>query len=252
MRNAAAAARMEARASITFVIESERMTPTLVLASNSPRRKQLLAITGWTFGVRPVDVDESPFAGEAPDLYVLRLARMKAQAAALNEGEVILTADTTVADGTKILGKPADADEARAMLRDLRGRRHTVYTAIGVRGSLADARADGDIVTDLCAAQVWMRDYSDAEIEAYIASGDPFDKAGAYAIQHADFHPAERVEGCYACVMGLPVCHVVRALEQYGLAPLPAGSASLENTCPEQLAIDSPCPAFEEILRTGI
>ena len=227
------------------------MTPTLVLASNSPRRKQLLAITGWTFTVRPVDIDESPYAGEAPDLYVLRLARMKAQAAVLNTGEVLLTADTTVADGARILGKPADADEARAMLRDLRGRRHTVYTAIGVRGSIADAGSAENVVTDLCAAQVWMRDYSDAEIEDYIASGDPFDKAGAYAIQHEDFHPAERIEGCYACVMGLPVCHVVRMLAQYSMTPILSGNALLENACPEQLAIDSPCPTFEEILRTG-
>lgn len=209
-----------------------------------------MSITGWTFTTRPVDIDESPLGGEAPEQYVLRLAKTKALAAGLNPGEVVLTADTTVADGAQILGKPADAPEARAMLRGLRGRQHTVYTAIGVRGGLLSDNSPDQVITDLCAAQVWMRDYSDGEIEEYIASGDPFDKAGAYAIQHPEFKPAERIEGCYACVMGLPVCHVLRALAQFGLKPDPS-AASLNKLCPDILAIDSPCPAYEDIVWTG-
>jgi septum formation protein len=126
----------------------------------------------------------------------------------------VLAADTTVADGERVLGKPADSAEARAMLRALRGRDHWVYTAIAVFEP-----ATGQMATDLCATQVWMRDYSDAEIETYIASGDPLDKAGAYAIQHEQFHPVERIEGCYACVVGLAICRVVRTMRALGFAP---------------------------------
>jgi MAF protein len=223
------------------------MTPTLVLASNSPRRRQLLSLTGWEFQIRPVEIDESPLPGEAPDRYVLRLAESKARAAEVNPGEVILTADTTVADEKRILGKPADAAEARAMLRDLRGRWHTVYTAISVRGDLPGAPAEHSR-TDLCETQVWMRNYSDAEIEDYISSGDPFDKAGAYAIQHAGFHPVERIEGCFACVVGLPVCHVVHALAEFGLYP----SECTANICPNDFSPGTPCPEFEKLYGAGL
>lgn len=211
----------------------------LTLASNSPRRRQLLALTGLPFSICPVEIDERPNPNEPPDQYVLRLAAHKARAATACPGEIILTADTTVADGDRILGKPEDAEEARAMLRDLRYRRHTVFTAIGV----SDLRS-GELLTDLCATHVWMRNYSDAEMEAYIATGDPFDKAGAYAIQHPDFHPVERIEGCYACVVGLPVCHVIRALARFGLHATTDAAAA----CPEYLNIDTPCPAVETIL----
>lgn len=202
-----------------------------------------MSLTGWKFDVRPVEIDERPLPGEPPDRYVLRLAKLKAQAASLTSqaDEVILTADTTVADGGHILGKPANAAEAREMLRSLRGRAHTVYTAFGITNSPSCAFP----ITDLCATRVWMRDYTDGEIEAYIASGDPFDKAGAYAIQHPVFEPAERVEGCYACVVGLPVCHVARAMVSFGFSP----PSPITTSCPEVLQIDSPCPAAETIFR---
>ena len=219
------------------------MIPTLVLASNSPRRRRLLALTGWTFSVRPVDVDERPLPGEAPDGYVLRLAESKARAAGKDAvpGQVVLTADTTVADGAVILGKPADAAEARQMLRDLRGRTHTVYTAIAVlrnqisgtaaaSGASIDYRAEPPhVLTNLCATQVWMRSTTDDEIENYIASGDPFDKAGAYAIQNPEFQPVEQIEGCYCCVVGLPVCAVVRALAQVWAEAARSGDDRLPN-----------------------
>lgn len=224
------------------------MAPTITLASNSPRRRQLLALTGWAFTVRAVEIDEQPLPGEPPRDYVLRLAQHKALASEslAGEKEIILTADTTVADGMRILGKPAGAEEAREMLLSLRGREHTVFTAIGVLGMPGTQHpASGRLLIDLCAARVWMRAYSDAEIEAYIASGDPFDKAGAYAIQNQAFHPVERIEGCYACIVGLPVCHVIRALEQFGLQP----PAVVPAACPAQLEEDTPCQVYEEILR---
>ncbi len=114
----------------------------------------------------------------------------------------------------QILNKPADAGEARDMLRSLRGRGHQVLTGITV--------LDGDrrqTITDCASTEVFMRDYGDSEIDDYIASGDPFDKAGAYAIQNAVFRPVARLAGCYTNVVGLPMCHVVRALRRFGIEP---------------------------------
>jgi MAF protein len=192
-----------------------------------------------------VDIDESPLPGEDPAAYVLRLATAKARAAGASvpPGDVVLASDTTVADGPRILGKPVDAADARLMLSGLRGREHRVYTAIGA----AEAQA-GHLETDLCLTRVWMRAYTDEEIEGYISSGDPFDKAGAYAIQHPRFRPVERIEGCYACVMGLPVCHVVRLLPAFGLT-VPHNDVTA--ACPEALEMDTPCPVHEQILRRG-
>lgn len=217
------------------------MTPTLILASNSPRRRQLLSLTGWTFAIRPVDIDERPQPGEPPADYVRRLAESKARAAGeqARPGEIILAADTTVADGDEILGKPSGAAEARQMLRRLGGRRHSVFTAIGV----SDFHNQHTLV-DVCQTRVWMRSYTENEIEDYIASGDPFDKAGAYAIQHPGFQPVERIEGCYACVVGLPVCRVVRTLAQFGLHPL----ADVTSACPAALETHSPCLVYERAL----
>lgn len=184
----------------------------LVLASNSPRRRQLLALAGRSFSLQPASIDEQPFPGEHPGAYVLRLARGKARAAGAGQlAGLFLGADTTVALGMEILGKPADGKEAAEMLRRLRGREHTVYTAI----ALYDPRR-GLERSEVCASRVPMRAYSQAEIETYVASGDPLDKAGAYAIQHAGFHPVEEFRGCFASVMGLPLCHLERALRSLG------------------------------------
>lgn len=218
----------------------------LTLASNSPRRRALLALTGWPFIVRAVEVDESPRPGEPPADYVLRLAESKARAAGKGAGpeEIILTADTTVADGSSILGKPAGTDEARAMLRQLRGREHAVHTAIGIFQPQGGTASDTRILTDLCTTRVWMRAYSDAEIEAYVASGDPLDKAGAYAIQNLGFSPVERIEGCYACVVGLPICRVVRALELFGLMP----QNDITAACSEAPGQTTPCRVHQAII----
>lgn len=221
------------------------MAPKLFLASNSPRRRQLLSLTGWPFTVRAVEIDERPLPGEDPANYVSRLAEGKARAAGalVGSGDLVLAADTTVADESRILGKPETPDEAWEMLRSLRGRAHLVYTAICV----FDPQA-GRLMNDLSASRVWMRDYDDAAIAAYIASGDPFDKAGAYAIQNTAFHPVERIEGCYNCVVGLPLCRVVQTISRVGLVP----PNEITAECPAYLAAAAPCPAYELLLRTEL
>lgn len=208
------------------LIETNLNQTPIILASNSPRRRELIRLAGWEFQIVPADVDEMPLPGEAADSYVLRLAEDKARAAAemVEAGKLIVAADTTVADGADILGKPADADEARRMLVSLRGREHQVYTALAVFDP-----SSGEMVTELAATDVPMRDYTDDEIEAYIATGDPFDKAGSYAIQHPEFSPVTKLTGCYANVVGLPLCHLARAMRQFGRQPvgdLPVGCQS--------------------------
>ncbi len=214
--------------------------PVIVLASNSPRRQQMISWTGWTFRVQPADIDESQRPGEAPAAYVQRLAAEKARAAALKapEGQVVLAADTIVADGRTLLGKPASNAEAREMLLRLRGRTHQVYTALALLDPVTQAAE-----TDLCVTQVPMRHYTDPEMFAYVASGDPLDKAGAYGIQHAGFHPVERFSGCYASVMGLPLCHLVRTARRLGIEP----AANVPEACQSNLNYE--CPISAAVLR---
>ncbi len=196
----------------------------LILASSSPRRRELLASLGVQYEIIKPDVDETPLAGEAPLALVRRLSREKALAAArqLQARQFVLAADTIVIlaadtlgvdERGDVLGKPASADEARAMLRALRGRAHLVCTAF----TLLRADAPHDAHTQVVATRVHMRDYTDDEIEAYIATGDPFDKAGSYAIQHEVFQPVARIEGSYSNVVGLPTDEVGAALRQWGV-----------------------------------
>ena len=210
------------------------------LASNSPRRRELLALGNWIVSSFVPDVDETRLAGEAPADYVLRLAESKARAApgSAPSGGYTVAADTAVVDGESVLGKPADADEAVQMLRRLRGRTHQVYTGLAVLRA-----ASGQVLTDVCVTDVPMRDYSDAEIDAYAASGDPLDKAGAYGIQHAGFHPVRDIAGCYASVMGLPLCHLLRVLVRLEAALQP----DLPKRCRDHLNYD--CPVSAAILR---
>jgi MAF protein len=217
----------------------------LVLASNSPRRKQLLTLGGWTFKIIPAEIDERPLANEQPQDYVLRLAEEKARAAVeglrlappLLRDVIVIAADTTVADGMDILGKPEDSRQAEAMLRRLRGRVHTVFTALVVLRT-----SDGALLSDCCRTEVPMRKYSDEEMAAYIASGDPLDKAGAYAIQHDVFNPVESLWGCYANVMGLPLCHLTRTLEKLGVRPI----GNIPQAC--QAALSYACPVYAQVL----
>ena len=213
----------------------------ILLASASPRRRELITLLGLPVESIAVKIDESPRDGEAASDLAIRLSREKAQAAALffipHPSSFIIAADTIVSLDGQPLGKPRDATEATSMLRQLRGRSHQVFTAV----TLIDT-ATGRTVTDLTSTDVPMRDYSDAEIEAYVASGDPFDKAGAYAIQHNGFHPVERLSGCFANVMGLPLCHITRSLHVLGIEP----PADVPAAC--QAHIRYECPVFRSIL----
>lgn len=190
----------------------------LILASSSPRRQQLLRQAGADFEVIKPQIDESHRPGEPLIAYVERLSRQKAAAVIELLGDepvAVIAADTIVALGGanaagELLGKPRDADEARRMLRGLRNRAHQVYTAF----TLCQPPR---MLTRHVRTDVYMRDYSDADIEAYIASGDPFDKAGAYAIQNADFRPVARIEGSYTNVVGLPLDELQAALTELGL-----------------------------------
>ena len=215
------------------------------LASGSPRRRELIALLGLPYGTTPADVDETPHPGEAPAAMVLRLSRAKAESARATTRPsdyqttrpFLLSADTTVSLEGEILAKPADAGEARSMLTRLRGRSHQVYTAI----ALIDLET-GEQITDLATTEVPMRNYSDAEMEAYIATGDSLDKAGGYAIQHGRFNPVAKMSGCYANVVGLPLCHVARSLRALGVKP----PADVPAACQAHLGYE--CPVFRSIL----
>ena len=177
----------------------------LVLASQSPRRAEILRQAGIPFVVRAAPVDESPLDGETPQDYVRRLAEWKALAVPAAPDETVLGADTTVVIDGQMLGKPADAADARRMLELLAGRRHEVMTGICLK------RGAG-MVRDCATTSVWFAPMRAREIEAYVASGEPMDKAGAYAIQGLASKFIERLEGCYFNVVGLPVALVYRRI----------------------------------------
>lgn len=215
----------------------------LILASASPRRRQLFALGNWNFEVIISDVDETPLENEPPPDYVSRLAKAKALAirSKVKKEAVIIGSDTTVADGQEILGKPSDEKDAERMLKQLRGKNHQVMTGIAVYRV-----SDEKLVSDVCITDVPMRNYSDAEIAAYIKTGDPMDKAGAYAIQHTGFHPVESLSGCHASVMGLPMCHLVKALSQFDIFP----NTNVPMNCQSFLNYD--CDVYSEILSSPL
>jgi len=181
----------------------------LVLASASPRRRELLTKAGFTFAIHPAHIPEDPLPGEDPISYVIRLAREKAQAVfnhLQDRDAVILGADTTVTLDNHILGKPEDTADAARMLRLLSGRTHRVITGIAVvTAEAAEVAAEVTGVRFLA--------LSDQEISAYIATGEPMDKAGAYAIQGRAARWIPRIEGCYFNVVGLPLSLVSTMLE---------------------------------------
>jgi MAF protein len=182
-------------------------------------------------------VDESVFANESPAEYVLRLAEKKARAVHANVDQIVLGSDTTVVEGSDILGKPGDEAEALEMLTRLRGRTHQVYTGVALL-----RKSDELLLKELCVTNVPMRDYSDEEMHAYVATGDPLDKAGAYAIQHPEFRPVAGMSGCYASVMGLPLCHVTRMLRKMGID----AKSNVPEGCQQLLEYE--CPVYKEIL----
>ncbi len=181
----------------------------LVLASASPRRQVLMQRLGLAFTIDAAAIEERAIAGATPEEVTARVAEAKSRALR-QPGRLTIAADTAVVLDGEILGKPGSPAEAVAMLVRLRGRAHRVLTAIAVA---AGEETAVDVVTTI----VHMRPYSDEEIAAYVASGDPFDKAGGYAMQHGGFRPVARLRGCYQNVVGLPLCHLCRRLIAAGV-----------------------------------
>jgi septum formation protein len=195
----------------------------LILASASPRRRELLTQAGFNFRVHPAHIPEDLLAGEDPIAYVTRLAREKARAvydqlAAAEPRIAVLGADTTVTLDNHILGKPEDAADAARMLRLLSGRTHRVITGVSLVSAVG-------VETAAEVTAVQFLTLSDAEIEAYVATGEPMDKAGAYAIQGRAARWIPRIEGCYFNVVGLPIALVATLLE--GSRPVRRSAESL-------------------------
>jgi septum formation protein len=185
----------------------------LVLASASPRRSELLESAGISFRVAPADIDEAALPEEEPVDYVLRLAEEKAKASAAMtaDGRFFLGADTIVLCEGEIMGKPKDAADAQRMLKKLSGVPHEVVTGFAIY----DKERKG-AVREAVRTKVFFKQLRDEEISSYIATGCPFDKAGAYAIQGGAAHMVQRIEGSYTNVVGLPLCEVVAALRVLG------------------------------------
>jgi septum formation protein len=205
----------------------------LLLASASPRRRQIITQLGlpFTIGVAPTDEDAAQAHYQGP---IEGLAQWTAAHKALmmytipgTANHLVITADTTVLLDGEVLGKPRDEAHARELLQTLRGRWHRVVTGVVVTAML-----DGQLYSRgaSCTTPVLMRNYSDEEIDAYIATGDPLDKAGAYGIQHPQFQPTERIDGCYLNVVGLPLCTLVNLLAEFGVKPEKHGCA--DTFCP--------------------
>jgi len=185
----------------------------IVLASASPRRAELLASAGIAFKVVPGDIDETPLPDEDPVAHVLRLAEGKAREVASRiDGRFFVGADTIVLCDREIMGKPRDAEDARRMLRKLSGRTHQVITGYAVIDKKSDRNVSSTVSTD-----VLFKRLTDEEIDAYVLTGCPMDKAGAYAIQGGAAYMVERIDGSYTNVVGLPLCEVVESLRGFGL-----------------------------------
>ncbi len=186
--------------------------PGIILASASPRRVELLASAGIEFEVHAGDVPEDVLPGEAPEDHVVRLAREKAlNVAGKVAGRFFIGADTVVVCDGEIMGKPKDSADAERMLWKLSGIPHEVITGFAVYDRERDDALSGAVTT-----KVFFKQLRDEEIHAYIATGCPFDKAGAYAIQGGAAHMVERIDGSYTNVVGLPLCEVVEALRRIG------------------------------------
>ena len=184
--------------------------PRVILASASPRRRELLTLIGVPHEVRPADVDESIHPGEAPAVYAERLARAKASSVPPDDAVLAIGSDTIVVIDDAVLGKPRDRDDAARMLRTLSARTHTVYTAVAVR------RGDR-LVSGVEHVAVTFRTLSDAAIASYIATGEPMDKAGAYGIQGFGATIVERIDGDYFAVMGLALGRLVELMARVGV-----------------------------------
>ena len=184
----------------------------IILASGSKRRREIIGAIDATVEIVPSGIYERPpSTDEQAEEYVARIATDKVRAVSVNRGtgSLVIGADTSVVLDERVLGKPVDVVEARAMLTALRGRSHRVVTGVTV------AR-DDMAASSVTSSDVTMREYSDDEIEAFIESGEPFDKAGGYAIQDGGFAPVSALNGCYLNVVGFPLCEVMRLMSKVG------------------------------------
>ena len=209
------------------------------LASASPRRRQILGWTGIHFNILSMDIDESEFEGENPKDYVNRLAVEKARRAMekISSDGFVIAADTTVVLDSTIIGKPVDRAEAARMLTSLGNREHEVITALVILKI-----NDRSLVKECCISIIQMRNYTDQEIQAYVNTDDPLDKAGAYAIQHPQFNPVINFQGCYASVMGMPLCHLERNLRKLD------GYQWREMQIICQKFLDYTCPIHQQVM----
>jgi len=189
------------------------MNVTFILASQSPRRSELLRQVGLSFTIDPADVDETILSGESPEAYAVRVALEKARVASKRAGKgIVIAADTIVVLNGTILGKPADARDAERMLDMLSGKAHRVITGL----VLMDV-ATGKTVTRTAVTKVWFKILSPGEIRSYAATGEPLDKAGAYGIQEKGALLVEKIEGCYFNVVGLPLSLLGAMLKELGV-----------------------------------
>jgi septum formation protein len=225
------------RAGLLFLIVTY-----IILASQSPRRRELLSLCGYPFQVMAAVVDETVVDIPDPAENTILTAQLKADAITNRlpqtaaDQTIIVAADTIVALDNQMLGKPADAREAESMLRALRGREHEVHT-----GMVLVDTGTGVTVSAVHTATVHMRPYTDSEISRYIASRDPLDKAGAYAIQHPQFRPVSSLDGCYLGVMGFSICQLLRKLQSFDV-PLLANMEALTKAHK-----DYPCPILADL-----
>jgi MAF protein len=216
------------------------------LASQSPRRQKLLRCLVENFFVLHSEIEELQLANESSQDFVQRLAQEKARSAGNSlkkdnfPGALVIAADTVVVDQGKILGKPKNHTQARRILSQLKGKTHQVVSGIAVY-----LPAQEEMLSHVVETEVKMREYTDEEIEDYILSGDPFDKAGAYAIQNKDFQPVPVFDDCYANVMGLPLCHLSMMMKKVGYQAVNLVAERCQET------IEYQCPVFKEILTGG-
>jgi len=195
-------------------MDSNDSNPRIILASNSPRRREMLRQIGLDFSIDPADVDERPIPGEGPESYALRVAEDKAAVAAQKACTgIVIAADTIVVVNGLVLGKPADVSDAERMLKLLSGRAHRVITGLVVRDA-----SDGRFLSKTAVTTVWFRDLSYEEIRSYVMSGEPLDKAGAYGIQEKGALLVKKIDGCYFNVVGLPLSLLGEMLGEFGIS----------------------------------
>ena len=213
----------------------------MVLASQSPRRSELMKLFDFSFQVEPANIDESKNKTESPNSYAKRLALSKTLKVSQNHprDSIVIGADTVVVQDNYVMGKPDTNSEAHSMLMQLQGKTHQVVTAIAIHFNKL-----GTTTQELCETSVQMRNMTEEEVAEYVYTGDSLDKAGAYAIQNVEFQPATPLGGCLANVIGLPLCHMTRALQNNNVIV----DTDIAEKCQNHIGYD--CPVYASILQS--